>query len=203
MPYWKDLTGRVFGKLTVLSMAGRTKANAVTWNAHCECGSTRVVVGGNLTSGITKSCGCSRNGSGVRTHGRSKSRIYYAWASMITRCHNPHAKKYKDYGARGIAVCERWRQSFAAFLEDMGERPTPQHQLDRKNNDGDYEPGNCRWATRAEQMANRRITERFTHAGKTLTLVEWAKETGIEYSTLRQRLHRYGWTVERSLTEGV
>jgi hypothetical protein len=121
---------------------------------------------------------------------------------MLSRCYNPRFEKYSSYGARGIRVCDRWRHDFSAFLSDMGERPAGM-SLDRIDNDGHYSPENCRWATAEEQQANKRNTVRVTHEGRTLPLAEWSRETGINYSALRQRLFRYGWTTARAFTEEV
>ena len=197
-----DLTGKTFARWTVIAEAGRCKFNKVLWMARCECGQIRSVVGSNLKNGASRSCGCLREEtSGARTHGRSKSAMYQSYATMISRCHNPKFPKYQSYGARGIVVCKRWREDFAAFLSDMGERPTGK-TLDRIDNDGNYEPNNCRWATAEEQQANKRNTVRIMHCGRTLSLAEWSRETGIEYGTIRQRIYRYGWDVSRALTKG-
>lgn len=117
---------------------------------------------------------------------------------MNERCHNPKMDKYEYYGGRGIAVCERWA-SFENFLADMSERPSPQHTLDRINVDGNYEPGNCRWATKLEQMNNRQINHRVTFNGETHTLAEWSRIVGIPKGTLYARAEK-GWTVEMTLT---
>lgn len=118
---------------------------------------------------------------------------YKVWASMKNRCYNPKDRRsWLPYGGRGITICERWRNSFAAFLADMGRRPSPQHQLDRIDNDGPYCPENCRWATRKEQANNRRNNHFITHDGVTLTLTQWAERTGIPYGTLKARL-KAGW----------
>lgn len=199
-----QLAGRIFANWTVLSEAGRTRASKVTWNVRCSCGKTGVVVGSNLLNGLSTSCGCTR-ADGVRRavgkHGMSKSKVYRAWATMISRCHNPRFPKYAEYGARGISVCERWRNDFRDFLADMGERPSSSHTVDRIDVNGNYEPGNCRWATAGEQADNKRNTVRVTYQGRTKTLSEWSRETGISYGTLRQRLFRYGWSTEKALTE--
>ncbi len=148
--------GSRYGKLVVTSVEGYDgKARLVC--ARCDCGSSVTVRFESLRSGNTKSCGCRRlRGDLRRTHGHSKHLPeYFIWKGMRQRCSNPRNQKFKDYGARGISVCERW-DSFEAFLSDMGRRPSPGHSIDRKNNDGNYEPGNCRWATAKEQAANTR-----------------------------------------------
>lgn len=125
-----------------------------------------------------------------------------AWREMRKRCNSPQHARYADYGGRGIAVCERWNASFEAFYEDMGPRPSSAHSLERINNDGNYEPENCRWATPREQAWNRRNNRLLTFQGKTLCAAEWSAITGINYNTIYQRLLR-GWTDERVLTAPV
>jgi hypothetical protein len=160
-----DLTGKCFGHWTVLALHpqryvapdGRTVF--AQWLCRCACGTERVVLGGSLRRGASKSCGGS--GCGVHwglKHGHCRNghstRIYEIWAAMMQRCYNPNHPVYSHYGGRGITVCERWH-SFVNFLIDMGE-PPPDRSIDRINNDGDYEPNNCRWATRSEQRRNQR-----------------------------------------------
>lgn len=134
----------------------------------------------------------------VELHGMRKSLEYRSWAHMIGRCTVPTDKSYKNYGGRGITVCYEWRTSFRAFYEDMGPRPTPKHQLDRIDNNGNYEPSNCRWATPTEQANNRRSNRLITFDGKTMNAKEWSKVLGLDYNTLRQRLFRYNWPVEKA-----
>lgn len=133
-------------------------------------------------------------------HGLTRTPEYRAWASMKQRCTNPRVRSWSNYGGRGITVCERWSNSFEFFLEDMGPRPTPAHSLDRIDNDGHYEPGNCRWATASEQRRNDRNNRPITFAGETLPLIQWAQRTGITARTIGDRLDR-GWPVERALTQ--
>jgi hypothetical protein len=122
---------------------------------------------------------------------------------MIARCHNPTTKYFENYGGRGISVCDKWRHDFAAWRDDMGPPPSPQHTLDRIDNDGNYEPSNCRWATRKEQSANRRIPKSaklITYNSETYEMAVWARKVGVQASTLHARL-KAGWSVERALTE--
>jgi hypothetical protein len=160
-----------------------------------------------LTSGNTRSCGCLKRdliGSRRKTHGATaggkRTPEHQAWKGMIKRCGNPAAKDYAFYGGRGVRVCERWRLSFAAFLADVGDRPSANHTLDRfPNNNGNYEPGNVRWATRVEQMRNTRANHLLTHNGETRTIAEWAEVTGLAQHAIWKRLRR-GWGVAESLT---
>ena len=132
------------------------------------------------------------------THGASKTRTYQAWHQMRQRCLNPRHRAYPSYGGRGITICQRWLDSFEAFLEDLGE-PPDNRSLDRIDNDGNYEPGNCRWASRSEQQRNKRDNRLVTYDGMTKCLTEWAEDTGIDRATIRGRLRR-GWTVAAALT---
>ncbi len=139
------------------------------------------------------------NHKGNPKHGGHGTLTYMRWKSMLQRCTNPAASNYKDYGGRGVAVCERWRQSFESFRQDMGECPCAEMTLDRIDNQRGYEPGNCRWATKAEQNQNRGSVLQLTHNGRTMNATQWAKEMGISANTLRSRI-RLGWSVARALT---
>ncbi len=170
----EDLTGMRFGMLVVVSFADKTSSGHARWLCQCDCGGAKVTQASNLKSGQCRSCGCYARGpnwnrSGTRTHGhtylksergtRCVTTLYATWSSMIQRCTNPNAKNYKWYGGRGITVCERWR-SFENFAADMGDRPGRGYSIDRINNNGNYEPGNCRWATQSEQVRNSRRCRR-------------------------------------------
>jgi hypothetical protein len=140
------------------------------------------------------------------THGATRGGTdaeYSAWQMMKRRCLNPRSRGYENYGGRGIAVCARWETSFEAFLADVGRRPSPDHSLDRfPDNDGDYEPGNVRWATSKEQCRNRRLTRFFEHAGESLTILEWSQRSGVPYRTLRSRLLDLGYAISDAIVPG-
>lgn len=123
---------------------------------------------------------------------------YTAWTNMKTRCTNPKSSHYADYGGRGIAICDRWLNSFGAFLDDMGQRPSSRHSVDRIDLNRGYCPENCRWAIVEQQVRNRRMTRFYTHDGKTMCLQDWADETGMRYMTLVSRVNR-GWPFERAI----
>lgn len=173
-----ELVGKRFGRLIVVRAAGvepygSRGATRSRWLCRCVCGNKCFVAGPRLMGRITRSCGCLQkeqrpiNGrNATRTHGEAKpikTPEYTAWRSMKTRCLDPNTHYYKTYGGRGIKICKRWLNSYENFLADMGRRPSPQHSLDRINNDGDYKPSNCRWATKSQQSQNQRERKRDNH----------------------------------------
>ena len=161
-----DLTNQRFGRLTVLRFSHTGKWGRAFWACLCDCGKETVASGEDLKSGNTASCGCLWQSLGDRTrkHGRSRTSVHNRWKEMHQRCRNPKHKRFADYGGRGIQVCERWHD-FTNFLADMGE-PPPGLTLDRKDNDGNYEPGNCRWATDTEQRSNKRKSKALAGPGQ-------------------------------------
>lgn len=195
----KNMTGKRFGLLTVVCREGSHQVSGgATWLCHCDCGSEKVIEGRLLRNGTTNSCGCLQKKNGT-THGHSNDPTYYSWRAMLKRCNNEKHVAYKNYGGRGITVCHRWQDSFVSFLTDMGERPSLQFSIDRIDSDGNYEPGNCRWATSDSQSRNRRNNVRLTLNGVTMTAAEWARKVGICQTSLQKRLKK-GWPVEEALT---
>lgn len=194
-----DITGQTFGRLTVLSLAGRSNAEAL-WLCRCACGNTKEIRSYYLRSGTSKSCGCYQIENRI-THGHTvnndDSRAYKSWENMIQRCTNPRHHYWLKYGGAGITVCERWR-AFENFLADMGNRPE-ETTIDRIDNSGNYEPGNCRWAGRKQQQRNRSAVRSITWKGETLTMIEWSEKLHIRYSTLESRIRR-GWALSKALT---
>lgn len=186
----KDMTGSRFGRLVVLELAEiRTEAR---WLCQCDCGQLTTVAGSELRNGSTKSCGCLRSSQG----GGYKTPEYTTWREMKRRCCNPRCPEYHLYGGRGIAICDRWRHSFVNFLADMGPKPSPDHSVQRVDNDGNYEPTNVVWATPLEQAQNTRKVRLLTYNGETMSIRAWARKLGLEHSTLRRRI-ALGWPPEK------
>ena len=191
----RDIAGQKFGRWTVLGLAGRTKYRKALWKCRCECGRERLVATGSLTTGQSRSCGCLRVDT-CATQNRASAlhpRELHTWHGMFGRCERPSSNRFESYAGRGISICERWRD-FDLFLADMGEASGPEYSIERIDNDGDYEPGNCRWATPIEQARNRRTTRWVTFRGETLSLAEWAERLGANYQLLWKRGKRDGWT---------
>lgn len=184
----RDLTNQVFGFWTVLSYAGKTKSRHRVWSCRCQCGVESQVLGTSLSTGKSTKCKKCANKTHGSTVGNNHTSEYSAWNNLIQRCYNPLSSEYHNYGGRGIKVCQKWRESFEQFLQDVGTKPTPKHTIDRfPNNDGDYEPGNVRWATQSEQCRNSRQTRNITIDGKIQCLKDWAMELGVTPQVLRRR----------------
>lgn len=197
---WIDLTGSKFGSLTVLKEVGKTKNNMKLWECECSCGNRVVVPTNNLKSGHTKSCGCAWKNS-ITKHGKCDTRLYSIWRNMKQRCYNCKNKAFNNYGGRGISVSNEWKESFERFYEwSISHGYSKDLQLDRVDNNGNYEPENCRWVTRTENNRNKRTNHFITFNEETHTLKEWGELKGINYQVILWRLKK-GWSLEDALTK--
>ena len=198
-PAFKDLEGQRFTRLLVLGFYGLQWRNAV-WICQCDCGTIKPVKSGQLIQGKTKSCGCYKDEKlvqRVRTHGHSRSYsntrrqspAYASWLNMKTRCLNKNSNRFIDYGGRGITICDQWMNSFETFLKDMGE-PEDGQSIDRINNNGNYEPENCRWATQKEQCNNTRRCRFVNIDGNRFTVMQASEKYGISEFSIYNRLNR-------------
>jgi hypothetical protein len=206
--YSQVSVGTRFGALVVVAgpvMIGPKNRTQAWWECLCDCGVKKRIRAMSLKCGRSRSCGCMSNqyrSQAITTHGLRGTSEYKSWGAMIARCYNPNEPGYLNYGGRGIGVCDRWRQSFESFYADMGPKPTVAYQIDRIDNNGNYEPRNCRWATRRQQNRNKRTNHLLTYRGVTRTVTDWADALGMKPSTLRCRL-RYGWTVAEAIEIGL
>jgi hypothetical protein len=210
--FWIDmklinLVGKRFGRLVVVKIieSNREKRKRVKWFCRCDCGTTKKVLGESLRSGDSRSCGCfAKEHPAHFIHGGArvgrKIPEYRIWCAMRERCSNPNVKCYKNYGGRGITVCNRWL-IFSNFISDMGRRPTPKHSIDRfPDNNGNYDPSNCRWATQKEQCSNTRFNRIVKCNGISKNLTQWSESAKISQSTLRNRLD-CNWDIARAINE--
>ena len=200
----EDLTGQAYGRLTVLRSAGRSNVGARLWLCLCSCGVESVVHGSSLTQGHTKSCGCLKYESRNTRHGMARDGrehpVWLVWASMRQRCLDQSATNYKDYGGRGIKICRRWL-TFENFRDDMLPSWFSGGTLEREDNEGDYSPKNCKWATKKEQARNRRTTAWVEVFGERMSFAEAVEKFGVvKYGIARQRIFRNGWSIEDALT---
>lgn len=199
MPKVYDLIGKKFGHLTVLSKINPPKATkySITWECRCDCGGTSFPRTNDLLSGKTDHCGANVHRG---THRRSHTKEYNSWRQIKARCINPNHAAYFKYGARGIKMCDRWLNSFQNFLDDMGYAPenSKKYSVERNDNNGNYEPKNCRWATYDEQANNRRTSHLVAFNGQSKTLAQWCKELKIPYHRTCVRINRSGMTPEEA-----
>lgn len=185
-----NLSGLVYGDLTVIERV-YIKPKRTHWECKCVCGSITVVDSTKLKSGHTKSCGCYLKRFSMKhgDAGANRSNEYSAWAAMVKRCNNATDPSYKNYGGRGISVCKRWEDSYENFLHDMGKRPSDNHSLDRfPDNNGNYEPSNCRWATVKEQNRNKRDNVYLEYGGASKVLQDWAIHLGVSPPSISRYL---------------
>jgi hypothetical protein len=198
-----DITGQRFSRLLVLRYTeNKTKANKRMVLCKCDCGNEKEMIASNLASGLSKSCGCLKVDSArerFTKHGYRNHPMYHRWAAMIQRCYDTNDAEYKNYGARGIKVCDRWRESFWNYAEDVGLPPFPGASIDRVVNDGDYCVGNCRWVSKKEQTLNRRNTRFLEFNGMSMCIADWERHLGFSIGSLKGRFAR-GMTVEQALS---
>lgn len=197
-----------YGKLTVLRLSKNPYVSPSGWKhprwvCRCECGKLRRVLQKHLVSGNCRSCG----GCGRKTHGQARTQLYMVWSTMKSRCYRKANEHYKRYGARGIQVYGKWRDDFSKFqdyvLKVLGKRPSRKHSLDRIDNDGDYAPGNLRWATPTQQTANREITRRVLYKGNYVTTADLAKQCDVPSLILYERIFKLEWAVRKAMTTPV
>jgi hypothetical protein len=210
MARFKDLKGQKFGKLTCIKPVGKSKTRCMVWLCKCECGEEIEVVSNSLLTGNTKSCSClqkdtarheckKRTKHGLSPLGLCNRGAYKSWAHMKQRCLNKNCASYKDYGGRGISACDKWL-TFEGFWDDMG--PTYQEGLtiERIDVNGNYEPDNCRWATKQEQAENKRNNVYITYNNQTKTVAQWARDLNVKATTIYQRIQS-GWSNEKLLMQ--
>lgn len=203
MPVIIDLVGKTSGRLTVTGKTtSRSKQGKVIWECLCSCGNTILAATVAITSGRTRSCGCLQKETirAIKTkHGFNHIPEYRTWQNIRNRCYNVKQNDYSRYGGRGITVCAEWLNSFETFYRDMGPRLSPEHSIDRKDNDKGYSKDNCRWATRIEQANNARRNVFYFHNGKAKTLTTWCRELNLNYVTVEQRIRTLDWAFEEAI----
>lgn len=190
-----DRTGHRYGRLVVIREVEKEKPGVLKWLCRCDCGNEVKVRGMNLTSGNTTSCGCYniekiKEAHTVHGHNTKSGATseYVAWNNVRSRCHEVNSTSFKDYGARGIQMCQRWKDSFVNFLSDMGLKPTAAHSIERRDTNGDYEPSNCYWGTDEQQRRNKRNNHWIEYEGRKMIISDWAVEFGAFEENLRRMM---------------
>lgn len=202
----EELKGKRFGKLTLLYRVGKDKWGNPIFRFKCDCGKEKDILYGSVARGKTISCGCHNLTKSIgippttKTHGMSRTKLYRIWNGMKWRCHKEKDKDFKNYGGRGIKVCDRWLESFENFYEDMGERPSEDYSIERRDVNDDYCPENCYWILKSKQALNKRNSLHITYKEQTKALVEWARILGIKTDTLHKRIYKYNWSIEQAFT---
>lgn len=206
LPYnFKDETGKRFGRLTVIRREGKNISNQTTWRCLCDCGNETVQAGISMRSGVVVSCGCYHREITATInykHGHSQQGPYRSWKELIRRCTVETHASWASHGGRGIKVCQRWLDSVENFIADMGSTWKKGLWIERRDNNGDYTPENCYWATPKEQNNNKRDNRRLEHEGRIQTMTQWAEERGMSCQALKNRLDA-GWSVERALNTPI
>lgn len=204
MPKIVNLTGETFGRLTVIERLVERPGKYLSpfWICICDCGNKTRVHMQCLRSGVIKSCGCLQKEAvkiANSKHGLCGTPEYSIWRNMKNRCYNSKTQHYDRYGGRGITVCDEWRDSFETFYRDMGDRPSSEHTLDRKDNDKGYSKENCRWATKQEQGNNKSNNVFYFYDGKARTLRAWCRELNLNFATVYNRIRNLGWSFEKAI----
>ena len=199
-----DLTGKTFGYYTVISRAPNDKHGSAMWLCRCKCGTEKVVRGSSLVSGVVQSCGCYHKevvASNGTTHRGTHTRLHNIWLNIKRRCYNPNFKHYSYYGGRGIVMCDEWLHDFAKFREwAVSNGYSDSLTIDRINQNGNYEPSNCRWVTRKHQQNNVRRNRLYTIDGETKTIAQWCEIYGVPHERTRRRVVNEGWDILDALT---
>ena len=205
MGKFEDLTGKRYGRLTVIKRVHKDGEKCSHWLCKCDCGNETTVIACNLKAGRTQSCGCLNREAAKTahtTHGHTGTRIYNVYHKMIDRTINPNDKSYKDYGGRGIKICDEWLNDFVSFYNwSIANGYKDGLTIDRIDVNGGYNPQNCRWATPKDQANNRRSNVNITYKGQTQTMMQWAELLNINYITLWKRIKQYHWSIERAFTQ--
>lgn len=201
-----DLTGKRFGRLTVVSRAENGKGSRARWLCRCDCGNERVVYGYSLKSGNTRSCGCLRAETSkdkATTHGMSKTSLFHVWWAMMERCTNKNSKSYKNYGGRGISVCDEWLDSTTFFNWALSSGYEEGLTIERIDVNDGYKPSNCKWVTKKEQARNKTNSFIVEIDGESKCLAEWCEIYEINYFTVHQRIAKLGWSPIKALTTPI
>lgn len=202
--WFKSIVGERSGKLLANEYYGYEPGRHGPihyYRCKCDCGGEAIISRSNFVRRASGSCGCLKAEAlrtRSKTHGMRKTSEYNCWVNIRARCGNPKNKRFKDYGGRGIKVCERWRASFENFIADMGRKPSAKHSIEREDVNGDYEPGNCKWVLVDEQVRNKRSNHRIIYRGKEMILADAIRLAGMTKKAVSNRLSR-GWSIERAL----
>lgn len=200
-----DIVGNRYNNLVVVERLPNIKGGITVWKCLCDCGNYTIVRGHNLKNGAVKSCGCLKNTTKPSLkHNMSNTRIYREWANMKRRCYTPSIKSYKDYGGRGITVCNEWKESFESFMKwALNNGYADNLTIERKDTNGNYCPENCEWIPLNQQQKNRRNCRLINYNGQTMTLTEWCKKLNLPFNRIHYRLYSLGWSFERAISEPV
>lgn len=199
-----DITGKRFNDLVVIRRAENANGGVAVWECQCDCGNTTFVRGSNLKNGAVKSCGCRLKKIHNGTHKMSKTKIYREWAAIKARCYTTTTRTYRDYGGRGIKMCEEWKNSFEAFMSwAYANGYSDKLTIERIDYNGDYSPENCKWIPFNKQQGNRRICYSIEYNGKIKNLADWCRDLDLNYNLVHNRIYKLGWSFEKAIQEPV